>query len=310
MAAGNRIVQVTMSAKELMSKDCSSGEMVFDQEVSIGCTTDMSIASRVYAEVQAQGKYMCAEVSAKAGFEVSSSFAMSNSAETKTRKRFVMPSGSKGYVYQMHVEAITMNGDLSSWSCNVKMTDRPLADLTTVWRAPGLSHEGGDWPIDEGTYLIHNPDGNRHPDKFVHIPSGGQLMAYGPMDEEHRNDGNRHFVFKKWKIWNGTPCYTIHNAVGNRHPNKYLHISTDGGLYPYGPMDAEHQNDLNRHFAVERWGVKGGKVLYLIYNPDGDRKPNSFWHVASNGDVYPYGPMSDEYRNDVNRHFALERIGS
>mmetsp|Transcript_47631 Transcript_47631/g.158783 ORF Transcript_47631/g.158783 Transcript_47631/m.158783 type:complete len:170 (-) Transcript_47631:656-1165(-) len=47
-AGGEKVVWMKMSAKELMSKDCSAGSLNFNEKVSIGCTTDMAIAAKVY----------------------------------------------------------------------------------------------------------------------------------------------------------------------------------------------------------------------------------------------------------------------
>lgn len=125
-----RIVWLKMSAKELMSKDCEAGKMTFNEKVSIGCTTDMSIAAKVYGEVQGKANYAMAEVSGKAGFEVSGSFAMKNSAASETTKCFEMPEGSTGYIYQMTVETQTSKGNYCAWDCNIKMTSKPMSITT------------------------------------------------------------------------------------------------------------------------------------------------------------------------------------
>lgn len=157
----------------------------------------------------------------------------------------------------------------------------------------------------EGDYVIYNPNGNRHPNKFLHVRSDGDLQVYGPMDDEHRNDVNRRFRVRKHKVINGKGTYLIFNPTGNRRPNSFVHVLGGGGLSPYGPMDQEHVNDCNRHFAIEPVGKHGQHTTYTIYNPDGDRRPNSFWHVCSDGLVYPYGPIDQEHKQDVNRHFVF-----
>merc|ERR1719502_2420398 len=105
-------------------------------------------------------------------------------------------------------------------------------------------------------------------------------------------------------ILNGT--YVIYNPDGDRHPNKFLHIRGDEYVQAYGPIDDEHFNDVNRHWTIEPYKIIKGKQTYLIYNPDGNRNPNSYLHIASDGCVFPHGPMTSEYKEDCNRHFVIE----
>ena len=86
----------------------------------------MLTATKVYAKVEGKVLYAAAEISAKSGFDVSSYFSVSNSESKEVEKSYEMPAGSCGYVYQMKVEAQLSNGDLSAWSCGLKMTDKEL----------------------------------------------------------------------------------------------------------------------------------------------------------------------------------------
>lgn len=157
-----------------------------------------------------------------------------------------------------------------------------------------------------GTFSWYNIDGNRHPNKYVHIRDDGWLQAYGPMDSWHTNDGNRHFVIKPHKVIRGEQTYLIYNTDGSRHPNKYVHIRDDGHLQAYGPMDSWHTEDGNRHFVIKPYKVIRGHQTYTIFNVDGSRHPNKYVHIRDDGHVQAYGPMDSWHTEDGNRHFVLE----
>jgi hypothetical protein len=49
----------------------------------------------------------------------------------------------------------------------------------------------------EMMYLIYNNDGDRHPNKYLHIRDDGMLQMWGAMGQYH-NDKNFHFVIKRY----------------------------------------------------------------------------------------------------------------
>lgn len=130
-----------MSAKELASKTCKAGELNFRENVSIGCTTDLTKASKVYGEVSAKVSGAMGEVNGKAGFDLSSSFGVKNSEAKERMKEFKMPAGSPGYIYQMCVECRTNKGNYSAWDCNLKMTDKPLPNTLVIKHGDRLTHK-------------------------------------------------------------------------------------------------------------------------------------------------------------------------
>jgi len=124
-----KVIRIKMSARNLMSKDTASGTMKFDQKVSVGCTRNQSTATKIYAEVAGKVSSGCAEATAKAGTEMTSSFSMTNTEAKEIQWNFEMPPGSPGYVYQMDVETWTNTGEYCVWACNLKMTDKPLRNM-------------------------------------------------------------------------------------------------------------------------------------------------------------------------------------
>ena len=150
--------------------------------------------------------------------------------------------------------------------------------------------------------VIYNPDGDRAPNKFVHVRQDGRLQPYGPMDQEHREDGNRQFLIEPYKLIHGKPTYLIFNADGDRRPNSYWHIAEDGHVYPYGPTDEEHKNNKNRHFVIEP--LDDGSGCYIIYNNDGDRAPNQLVHIREDGHLQAYNTKA--LKDNGNRHFIIE----
>jgi len=157
-----------------------------------------------------------------------------------------------------------------------------------------------------GTYSIWNKDGNRHPNKFLHVRGDGYLQLWGDMSAGSRRDGNRRFKIEPYKIIDGDQTYVIWNGDGSRHPNKYMHVREDGYIQVYGPLNQTHRNDCNRHFVIKEYKVIGGQMTYLIWNKDGNRHPNQYVHVAGDGKLMSYGPMNAEYTADCNRHFVIE----
>jgi len=167
-----RIVYVKIDAVELQSKQ-KWGTMNFDELVEIGCTTEQSFASHYYGEVQTTVHGMAAEATAKAGFDVSSSFSMTNSKSTSVRKQFHMGPGHEGYIYQMYVRSETNKGNVSEWNCDCMMTDHPLVDFTTEWRDPGPQ---GNFELPEGAFYLKSYEKNL----MVH-PKGGHANFTTPL---------------------------------------------------------------------------------------------------------------------------------
>ena len=77
-------------------------------------------------------------------------------------------------------------------------------------RDDGNSHfviEQYDQPIDgKAAYVLYNLDGSQAPNKYLHVKSGGQAMIYGPMNEWHYRNGERHFVLEPYEVEPAKPA--------------------------------------------------------------------------------------------------------
>ena len=176
-------------------------------------------------------------------------------------------------------------------------------------------------------FLIWNSNGDFAPNKYLHVRNDGFWQAYGPMNQSHTDDRNRHFVIQPYKevlekyeqeIKNApTPVlnkgqYLIYNRDGTRAPNKYLQVRADGFLNLDAVMDEEHEQDGNCRFMIEPYKVIGGEQTYVIYNTAGDRRPNMSVRIAGSGIAGSNGwlqcafPISEESQRDRNSHFVIK----
>merc|ERR1719353_442204 len=109
---------------------------------------------------------------------------------------------------------------------------------------------GGDtgpkYPV-EGVYKLYTtgaaPDGQDHcPNKLVHVKIGGDLMAYGDV-ENNPGTGPEKFTILNWGTNDpdGRPQYKIYTTGtapdGQDHcPNKLVHVKIGGDLMAYGDV--------------------------------------------------------------------------
>jgi len=125
-----QIEYMQLKAYPLMQKPTASGEMTFNEEVTVGYTHDAGLNSKYFAEVSAETGPLAELASGKLQgtlrTEVAASYNFQFSRSSKTTRNFVMPEGSPGYVYQSNVYARTNKGRHLDWSGGLLMTAEPL----------------------------------------------------------------------------------------------------------------------------------------------------------------------------------------
>lgn len=196
-----------------------------------------------------------------------------------------------------------------------RSSNHDLRNIKVIVPSTDSTTNNEDDGIFNGTYLIVNTDGNRHPDEYVYVREDGWLSC----DETHSQDTNRRFVIRPYnsivdgeenkpsspKPHDYKQRYLIYNKDGNHQPNQYVHVRKDGRLQCYGPMDVHHHNP-NGHFIIEPYQTLEGEQMYLIYNPDGPRHPNKYAHVRLDGIIQCYGAMVESDKSNVERHFVIK----
>ena len=173
-------------------------------------------------------------------------------------------------------------------------------DEFIAWCFDGSPAFGTKHPLAEGEYELWAPLSNRSTE-LLGINADGTLKAKG--------DGrDTLFYLKHHGCYDEKPLYLIQSVDKQHRQGNLLYLREDKCLEAKSGMETAQIQDNNSHFVIERSGNQhNGQALYNIYNVDGNHCPNSFWHIASDGSVFPHDNMRDELRNNLNRQFLFKR---